>query len=251
MKSLASTRLTAPSSTLLKFLRSQADSLCFFTSCAPSNPCSAGHEVTYAPRHLSSYKPPSRSLTTTARRNATLEASLLNLDFLPQASNLRFLSLARSSRPNGAAVYYKSQDKQCQARWSSSDTEEAQWRRWFALRRWSKEKSPPLRPTGPLPFLSDTSGATLGRMKATNDMKLRCTEFDETGRVLVVDGEFRKQELIAKALPSHLLEQKQDLILSSSMGFSRATSGKSTPQCFRLSSFAPPSSSLTSSISSF
>ena len=32
-------------------------------------------------------------------------------------------------------------------------------------------------------------------------MKLRCTEFDENGNVTVVDGEFKKSELIAKVMP--------------------------------------------------
>ena len=50
-------------------------------------------------------------------------------------------------------------------------------------------------------FLDDVSGAVLGRSKvakASNEMKLRCTELDENGKVTVVNGEFKKSELIAK-----------------------------------------------------
>lgn len=54
----------------------------------------------------------------------------------------------------------------------------------------------------PLPsFLGDGGGTTVGRTvgKAPNELKLRCTEFDENGNVTLVNGEFKKSELIAKA----------------------------------------------------
>ena len=35
-------------------------------------------------------------------------------------------------------------------------------------------------------------------MKMGNELRLRCTEFDENGNVTLVNGEFRKSELIAK-----------------------------------------------------
>lgn len=57
----------------------------------------------------------------------------------------------------------------------------------------------------PLPgFLDDgTDGSMLNfarsvSAKAANEMKLRCTEFDENGNVTLVNGEFKKSELIAK-----------------------------------------------------
>jgi magnesium transporter len=34
--------------------------------------------------------------------------------------------------------------------------------------------------------------------KASNELRIRCTEFDINGDVTLVNGEFRKQELIAK-----------------------------------------------------
>ncbi|TLD23423.1 cora-domain-containing protein [Venturia nashicola] len=46
-------------------------------------------------------------------------------------------------------------------------------------------------------FLDDNQSA--GRlMKPTNELRLRCTEFDEFGNVTLVNGEFKKSELIAK-----------------------------------------------------
>lgn len=48
-------------------------------------------------------------------------------------------------------------------------------------------------------FLDESAG--LGRIaKPVNELKLRCTEFDENGRVTLVNGEFKKSELIAKVL---------------------------------------------------
>lgn len=54
-------------------------------------------------------------------------------------------------------------------------------------------------------FLGDATDTTMlnfGRTtvsnKASNELKLRCTEFDENGNVTLVNGEFKKSELIAK-----------------------------------------------------
>ncbi|KAI4138317.1 MAG: hypothetical protein L6R39_006850 [Caloplaca ligustica] len=50
-------------------------------------------------------------------------------------------------------------------------------------------------------FLADTGGTPLGRTKAgkaANELRLRCTEINENGDVTLVNGEFRKSELIAK-----------------------------------------------------
>ncbi|KAF6222507.1 hypothetical protein HO173_013398 [Letharia columbiana] len=50
-------------------------------------------------------------------------------------------------------------------------------------------------------FLDDTGSTHFGRrktLKGPNELKLRCTEFDENGNVTFMDGEFKKSELIAK-----------------------------------------------------
>ena len=48
-------------------------------------------------------------------------------------------------------------------------------------------------------FLDESAG--LGRIaKPVNELKLRCTEFDENGKVTLVNGEFKKSELIAKVM---------------------------------------------------
>jgi len=51
-------------------------------------------------------------------------------------------------------------------------------------------------------FLED--GQSPGRiLKPTNEPRLRCTEFDDQGNVTVVNGEFKKTELIAKVCKSY------------------------------------------------
>ena len=95
-------------------------------------------------------------------------------------------------------VQHHSQDVQHALRWASNESQSI-FRKWLDLKRPLKERPVALRPNDlPIPFLSDSGGPTLGRMKAANDLKLRCTEFDEHGNVVVVDGEFKKSELIAK-----------------------------------------------------
>lgn len=50
-------------------------------------------------------------------------------------------------------------------------------------------------------FLNDANGSILGRSKVgkpSNELKLRCTEVNENGDVTLVNGEFKKSELIAK-----------------------------------------------------
>lgn len=74
--------------------------------------------------------------------------------------------------------------------------------------RWQKpwqarqKKTAPLQPNDlpPLPRLLDDAGAaSLGRIvKPTNELRMRCTEFDGEGKVTLVNGAFKKSELIAK-----------------------------------------------------
>ncbi|KAH0140847.1 cora-domain-containing protein, partial [Aureobasidium melanogenum] len=48
-------------------------------------------------------------------------------------------------------------------------------------------------------LLDDAGAASLGRIvKPTNELRMRCTEFDGDGKVTLVNGAFKKSELIAK-----------------------------------------------------
>jgi magnesium transporter len=50
----------------------------------------------------------------------------------------------------------------------------------------------------PLASFLDASTPRQRVLKAANEPRLRCTEFDENGNVTLVNGEFKKSELIAK-----------------------------------------------------
>ena len=50
----------------------------------------------------------------------------------------------------------------------------------------------------PLASFLDENSLSGRALKPANDMRLRCTEFDEKGDVTLVNGEFKKSELIAK-----------------------------------------------------
>ena len=84
---------------------------------------------------------------------------------------------------------------------SNSANKLARWTRpWQQARQ---KKTAPLQPNDlpPLPgFLDDSSAATtLGRIvKPTNELKMRCTEFDGNGKITLVNGTLKKSELIAK-----------------------------------------------------
>ena len=59
-------------------------------------------------------------------------------------------------------------------------------------------------PQPPYAADEDASMFSLGRhisAKAAAQPKLRCTEFDENGNVVLASGEFKKSELIAKVYP--------------------------------------------------
>lgn len=66
------------------------------------------------------------------------------------------------------------------------------WWKWFRRGDGSRTKKLP-----PLASFLDGSTPRLV-LKASNEPRLRCTEFDENGNVTLVNGEFKKSELIAK-----------------------------------------------------
>ena len=198
--------MSAPSSSLLRFLRVQSGEICFFTSNRKAVSCqsprfrgpkassrSLAHQLPAATRHL----------TTSPRGQATVESSILNLDFLRQAPKPNTPS--RSTFPDAIRPVSSTPlaDNASACRRKSTDSRTLLERIWNQK---GKKEGPELKPTdlNPLPsFLDDVGGTSLGRSKAgkgANELKLRCTEFDENGRATLTDGEFKKSELIAKVL---------------------------------------------------
>lgn len=89
------------------------------------------------------------------------------------------------------------------ARASSSLTGRPLLRRLFDFKKnKAAEAAKASRASGPALIDDGTETSfNIGRglvSKATNELRLRCTEFDKNGNVTLVNGEFRKSELIAK-----------------------------------------------------
>lgn len=190
-----------PSSTLLRVLRTQSENICFFTQNKQAN----GYTINTAPRRIPPAKtlprgqPSRRYLSTSPCSQATVEASVLSLDFLRPAWKAEPPAFTRPGQQVTSA--HQLRNSLNGARHASTDT-------WLLLRRlWGFNRRRPadaLKPND-LPsfpgFLGDGSETTLGRSiagKASNELKLRCTEIDENGNVTLVNGEFKKAELIAK-----------------------------------------------------
>lgn len=202
MSLLQSGNVSAPSSSLLRFLRFQTENICFFTPNAPNSiPCL--HPLARYSRQRSVHpKRASRYFSTGPKCQATIESSMLNLDFLhsrPIKDSFLFPTFRKSVRP-GVVISHKTQDRVRAYRRVSSDARPLLARLWpLKGRRPDTALKPDDLP--PLPgFLEDVGGTTLGRSagKVSNELKLRCTEFDENGKITLVNGEFKKSELIAK-----------------------------------------------------
>ncbi|KAL8643569.1 MAG: hypothetical protein Q9226_008274 [Calogaya cf. arnoldii] len=133
---------------------------------------------------------------------ATVESSFLNLDFLkhpprqenPIAQNPAATSVSRSTRDRF----------RLSSRHASTEGQPFLQRLWLRLRQPGRTAHPALK-EGDLPpipsYLDHNNGTLLGRSKAgkaANELRLRCTEINENGDVTLVNGEFKKSELIAK-----------------------------------------------------
>ncbi|KAL8634859.1 MAG: hypothetical protein Q9228_007588, partial [Teloschistes exilis] len=182
----------APSFDLLHFLRSQAEDLWFFSPNTKTVHARPLFRRPFRRNTLNSFPHSARAFGTTKPCRATLEASLWNFDFLRHP--LRHENaVARTSTgfpaPNRSL-----------ARHASTEDTSLIGRLWEKRRKAStafKDEQ-----TTPLPsLLEDPNATTYGRSKAgkaANELRLRCTEINEHGDVTLVNGEFKKSELIAK-----------------------------------------------------
>lgn len=142
-------------------------------------------------------------LTSSNGCQAALQSSLLNFNFLRPSSRQEELAPLEPPGPaiSGTSNNWPRPYARHYARHASTEEHPHLLRRLWEKRRSAhaalKSDDLPPRPS----FLADTGGTPLGRTKAgkaANELRLRCTEINENGDVTLVNGEFRKSELIAK-----------------------------------------------------
>lgn len=206
----------APSSALLRFLKSQSESICFFSS----NP-RAGFTFDHTaprgrllPSRRTRSLPRAGGLSRTSETPQIFEARLGNFDFLfpratTRARNDRSGTIRIATRGkalNYAGNFSGQRSNFTDAQKSARRSAFAGAQKWHQ-KLWGSRGGKPLRPDD-LPTTmygseetGDTSMFSLGRhisAKAAAQPKLRCTELDENGNVSMASGEFKKSELIAK-----------------------------------------------------
>lgn len=120
------------------------------------------------------------------------------LRFLRSQLHHHYCPPPRLSTPPISSLRHSNHDRRSsRSHFSTSSTFPHGFRFWHKLRA-LRHDAPPSDELPALPgFLDDSVG--LGRIvKPNSSLKLRCTEFDDNGNVTLVNGEFRKSELIAK-----------------------------------------------------
>lgn len=172
---------SAPSASLLRFLRSQSGFASGSAACARPRPPVPCHEaLTSVSRRASSW----------ARQDARQNRTTL-------CSTTPYLSDVRSK----ALVAFVSLQPLALAR-NASTTRRPFLRRLFELKRGKTADHKSHRNQIPATSEEGSEGLfNIGRglaAKASNELRIRCTEFDKNGNVTLVNGEFRKSELIAK-----------------------------------------------------
>ncbi|OOQ85127.1 Mitochondrial inner membrane magnesium transporter mrs2 [Penicillium brasilianum] len=178
---LSPLKSSAPSASLLRFLRSQSGFSSGAAACARSRPRAPYHDA------LTSV---SRCTSSWACQDACQSRMTLN-------SASPYLS---ESRPKVRETSFSS--KPLALTRHASTTRRPFLRRLFDLKRGKTGDLKSHRNQGPAATDEGTEGLfNIGRglaAKASNELRIRCTEFDNNGNVTLVNGEFRKSELIAK-----------------------------------------------------
>ncbi|KAI1434815.1 cora-domain-containing protein [Xylaria sp. CBS 124048] len=184
-------RPLVPSIRLLRFLRRQTNDLNFFSSSRHAVPsCSAVSIGQAARRHQSATRYPS----------FPLQAAILDFQSFFPVRNPRTSKIKRCS-PSLSVLTSRAQHTSSQR---PSKPRRPAWREWlsgFGTRRPSRPLEPDDLPEVDREGTSNNSMFNSRRQlskKAASEPRLRCTEVDEVGNVILVDGEFKKSELIAK-----------------------------------------------------
>lgn len=178
--------LLVPSTSVLRFMRCQLQSEHGITHLSiPRSAPSAKVSLSRHCRALSTAKP---SFTCLFRRPSNHDRQARNGQRAFSASTSPSFSSSQHALATRRALS------------TSSTLREAFWRRLRPTPRSSPRADAEYsgdRP--PIESFLDEHGGLGGRIiKPSNELKLRCTEFDENGNVTLVNGEFKKSELIAK-----------------------------------------------------
>ncbi|OJJ43087.1 hypothetical protein ASPZODRAFT_28672 [Penicilliopsis zonata CBS 506.65] len=193
MLSSSPLKRSAPSASLLRFLRYQSDSLCTSPS---SSTCTGLHRpIPQSTRQLSSCSLVVRDPSSWSRLDTTTTPGATTSTVLPSRLNVQCLA---ATNPRTIRSI-----QQCR---NASTRQRPLLRRIFDLRsNKSAAKDVNQRKSAGPTLIDDGLDGSLfsaGRgslaAKALNEPRLRCTEFDNNGNVTLVNGEFRKSELIAK-----------------------------------------------------
>ncbi|EAW08849.1 CorA family magnesium transporter [Aspergillus clavatus NRRL 1] len=202
---------SAPSASLLRFLRSQSE------FCAPSlSACTHSvrrrlHTSRQAPCNAAPSASPNKIYSETGPCRATVQASIFTIPCVSARSHST--SRSRLSFDQPQSIRSPSIVPFANTLHSRSVTTKSRplLRRLFELRRSKPATDSKLNRSGGPALIDDGTegGFNIGRglaAKATNEPRLRCTEFDNNGNVTLVNGEFKKSELIAKVGVSTRLE---------------------------------------------
>lgn len=196
--------LPVPSRNLLRFLKSQAEDLWFFSpNTGPESIFPQKPQIFSRRNPPKSFRPSSRRLDSGHRCRETLQSSFLNLDFL-KFSPLCGHSTTGASHAITTPGAGRNGNQSCR-RYASTEEQPLLRRLWERKRRTDPACNAEQSPSLPS-FLDDAGGTSLGRSKAgkaANELRLRCTEINENGDVTLVNGEFKKSELIAKVWREH------------------------------------------------
>ncbi|EED19397.1 magnesium ion transporter (Mrs2), putative [Talaromyces stipitatus ATCC 10500] len=190
----------APSPNLLRFLRSQSDTL-FFTS----NPTNLNANTASNQWNNGKYRRINWIRLNSAPCLAQIESSFLLVwpsVKIPTSRKSSQLRTSLTTRPEAIRSSECVNYPRYAASRNVSTNHKRWWNNWFkkdAYQKWKNSTSPPI--TSFTDEGAEGNLFNLGRTlasKSLDEPRLRCTEFDENGNVTLVNGEFRKSELIAK-----------------------------------------------------
>lgn len=200
-----------PSVRLLRFLRLQSENLSFFS---PSHGTSTGsgsrfntslgqatRKVICASRKLQRGSRVNPGLPS-SQDTTSLQAGILDIDSIIQP-RWREARPSKNARQRNLSYFASNMS----VRYSSSDRPPAACQRTWRERLWGFGARKDPKPLEPDDLPDAQGGAETNSMfntrrqlsqKAALEPRLRCTEVNENGNVILVDGEFKKSELIAR-----------------------------------------------------